>query len=209
MAHFGKEIYNKRKKEGLIMSSFNIVIETTIREASVKFYRSLNYFYPALKDNDFCERNMSFYFAYCFMNRSNASAFMEIPLGKKTSKEHLDSFVFDHEIGIFIEVKRFYSLEKAKSLLEDINRMEPKKIRGILDEFMEGKHPSKLYRMVIASTWNEDIVNWWAEGGEHKSGEWNKLKFPENMIYDSVKVKGWREDSGESVVHWLYAYSEL
>jgi len=189
----------------------NPVIEDTISEAANKFRRSLDKFYPAHGESGFNERNLTFQFVHTFANRPLASGFMEVPFLNKETNRHdnrIDAYAFDNKIGVFIESKRLYSIEKEKSILGDLERMNEENISYILNEchIKRSYHPSEIYALVLIESWSVDINSKWIKGEiENLNGD--DGGFPYEMFYGECKIKEWEEDS--SAVYWLYGYRQL
>ena len=185
----------------------NKIIESTIIQAKDNFRRSLEFFWPAYESNGFAERNITFQFAHAFANRPCACVFMEVPYFNKKSKVHdlhIDCYVFDQQIGIFIESKRLYSIEKAESIIKDINKMNQENISYIINNLHEGNIPNTVYTLILAESWNQGISKWWVEG-ENGKIKWNEKDFPENMIYSACEVG----NETDSSLTWLYGYRRL
>lgn len=186
----------------------NRIIEETIVEAKDRFENSLTEFYPAYGKNGFSERNLTFQFCTVFTSRPRSHAFMEIPLynpGNERHDSHIDAYVFDNQIGIFIESKRLFGRRKAKSLLDDILRMNDKNVAYILEECHEKKLPKNIYALVLIESWREHINDWWMDP-ECNGTVWGG-RFPNNMIRNCHEVKKWSED--DSTLYWLYGYRRI
>ena len=185
----------------------NTIIESTIIEAKNRFRTSLEGFWPAYNSNGFAERNITFQFAHAFANRPCSCAFMEVPLFNKESNNynlHIDAYVFDREIGIFIESKRLYNAENAVAILNDIHRMNTTNLNGILDELHQNKLPNFIYALVLAESWSNSINQWWVNGESEKI-KWDDTDFPEDMTYGLCEVEKW----DNSALSWLYGYQRL
>ena len=185
----------------------NEIIESTIVEAKDKFRKSLDDFWPAFDNNGFNERNITFQFARAFASRPCSCAFMEVPFLNKKSKRrnlHIDSYVFDKEVGIFIESKRLYSVEKANSIIDDIKKMNHENISYILDELHQNNMPKSIYTLILAESWSRDINDWWVDGQSDRV-QWDDGDFPEKMLYDCCEVEKWDNSS----LSWLYGYRPL
>ena len=185
----------------------NKIIESTIIEAKTKFQKSIEEFWPAYSKNGFNERNITFHFAHAFANRPCSCAFMEVPFLNKKSKRHdlhIDCYVFDNEIGIFVESKRLYSIEKANSISSDIKKMNHKNISYILKNRHEENPPNSIYTLVLAESWSPEINNWWKDG-ESDIVHWDDRDFPDEMIYDVCEIEKW----GDLTLSWLYAYRRM
>lgn len=185
----------------------NTIIESTIIEAKNRFRASLEGFWPAYNSNGFAELNITFQFAHAFANRPCSCAFMEVPLYNQESQNynlHIDAYVFDKEMSIFIESKRLYNAENAVAILHDINRMNIKNTFSILEELHQDRPPSLVYSLVLAESWSKSINQWWVNGESDKI-KWDDSDFPEDMIYGLCEVEKWDKSS----LSWLYGYQRL
>jgi hypothetical protein len=185
----------------------NKIIEQTIKEAINTFSNTLEKIYPAYNDNGFNERNLTFHFANAFINlRKNSNAIMEIPFYNEKNRKHdthIDAYLFDKEIGIFLESKRMNNLSKANEVSNDlINKMNKKNLSYIRKKCHLNEYPEKTFIMVLCETWNEGHKSWWTKD-KYISEEWKDISFPYKLYYGRKDVKKWKD---ESLLSWLYAY---
>lgn len=185
----------------------NNIIELTIEEAANRFSKTLNQIYPAFGDNAFNERNLTFQFSNVFSSRRNSCAIMEIPFYDNKNKKHnrhLDAYLFDSQIGIFLESKRLVNLPKAKEVSYDLFKMSRDNLSYIVKELHEKNLPKNYFVLVLCESWSESINQWW-EDGKCIGGDWDDLEFPYKMCYGKKHIKKW----GDCSLTWLYGYRQI
>ena len=184
----------------------NQIIENTIKEASKKFRNQLKKYWPAEGYNGFHERNLSFQFANAFLNRPGACSFMEVPFLNDKSKRydrHFDAYVFDKRIGILVECKRLYQIEKNKEIINDLKRMNKTNINKVMKRHHDNSRPKSIYALIIAESWSDNINDWWVNGSS-ETIKWKHSEYRKNMIYDIMEVAKRNE-----TLYWLYCYREI
>ena len=188
----------------------NKIIEQTIAKAILTFSKTLDYIYPAYDDNGFHEGNLTFHFANAFTKRKHSNAIMEIPFYSEENEKHdrhIDAYLFDDKIGIFLESKRMINLIKAKEVSSDLLiKMNKKNLSYIRKECHLEQYPEKVFIMVLCESWKEPIKSWWTNG-KYVDEKWAGIRFPYKFFYGKKDVKYWKED--ESSLTWLYGYKQI
>ena len=191
-----------------------------MKTAASNFCQTLDAFNPAMledKDTGFCEKNISNQFAYAFLTGRkewDPKAYFEVPFlqNAKSIDHHVDAYVFDNEVGLFIESKRLYQLQKLREIKDDIERLDKRTINWILSNMLvpPKKCPQSVYVLVLADTWEKDIKEWW-ETGEFKIGrrKWDR-EFIKGYICNSVHIKHFRDwEPPKNDLYWLSAIKEI
>jgi hypothetical protein len=204
----------------------NKYIEDLIVISAKNFSSAVAVFYPAVDGNGFNERNISFQLAHTFVSqKEGSSAYMEVPFYNPENEKwdkHIDCFMLNKDIGIFLEAKRLYSIEKMQEIADDCHKLK-KGVKAILNDkkqfwWNEKDKPQKIYCMVVGEVWvnaktdrGKNIVTWWKTGEGAPSKEWEDCnnKFPEKAYYASHSVKDFDKEGDSWQVHWIYGYFEI
>lgn len=195
-----------------IMNKNEILLNECIDKAGEAYSNSLDYFYPAFNKNSITEKNISYHFAHAFMcNVPNSHAFFEVPflLKKDNSNfKHIDAYVFNKKIGIFIESKRMYSKGKFQEVCADIERLSWKNISSIYNNKNNtGVIPKKIYKLVIADNWDKRATSWWIGDIDHHKSWVKPESLSKEMVCGAKVIIDNIED--DWYIDWLYAYSEI
>ncbi|GBE41441.1 hypothetical protein BMS3Bbin09_01345 [bacterium BMS3Bbin09] len=188
----------------------NATIEDIIKKAAKRFTRTINNLHPAYNNNGFNEKNLTFNLSHEFAKRPYSNALMEIPFYNDKNKKHdnyFDAYLFDSEIGIFLESKRLINISKAKEIIEDLSRLNKKdNLKYIINNLQESQSPKKIFILVLAESWSNSTYDWWVSGS-CKETKWDSLRFPRKMHYGIRHIKKYTED--DSLISWLYAYKQV
>lgn len=212
------------------MKKENIVIETILKDASKSFQKSIEMFYPAFDKNGITERNQTYYIAEAFRNKYHGHAFMEVPFintekQKNKTDSHFDAFVFNKEIGIFIEAKRLLNLSKLQEFKNDDQRISKTNILTIKNnkhnEALVKNWPKRVYKLLVAEVWapevvenSNNIVNWWLNGKNGPTEKWNNLSskndFKNLFLLERkhINIISYPSDK-HGTLYWVYGYSEI
>jgi len=117
--------------------------------------------------------------------------------------EHLDCYLFDDQLGLVVEAKRFLSVKESRLMGKDAGRIG--EFAGCLDKLHRKQDPSlrppHIYGLIIAENWSKQHKR------QHHLHYWDKkrdflAKFEtgKQHVYDAED--GW-------TLHWLYAYRKL
>ncbi len=135
---------------------------------------------------------------------------MEVPILNKTTGKcdmHIDGYVFDNELGIFIESKRLYSAEKLDSIRWDLEKLNRDNFESILKDLSRIK-PNNIFSFIIAEAWSENILKWWNNGtGDNE--RWDRKSFLIGYEIGSIKVYHYKDFKYDNCLYWLYAYTQI
>jgi hypothetical protein len=184
-----------------------------LEHARDRFATSLASFKPWHGVNGITERNLTFQVAASFLQLiPESQAFMEVAFRSTSSNRtdrHLDGYLLSPELAVIVEAKIVYRPQHVSWISADIERMSTELI-----EQLQARHPSTRPRsthgLVLAETWNPEIVAWW-HGEDGARPRWVRdrlipVPFRDAWSFNSLEV--YRSGpSREGTLHWLYATS--
>ncbi|MCW2255224.1 hypothetical protein M2263_001315 [Providencia alcalifaciens] len=181
------------------------LIDNLMMQASQKFGKNLSIYHPRQGKNGFNEKNLTYKLAYQFESTTtdsniNPVAFMEVPLKNPKNNRfdlHIDTILINESSVILVEAKRLYSVEKMRAMNVDWERMNESGLNTIIKSFPN----RKIYKLIIAESWNDEITNWWV--GEETKIKWDRTWLPKHVGSHPVT------DIGKYSISWLYAIESL
>lgn len=194
-------------------------IEKTVRLAAGNLHYMLQPFYPDLKtdSSDIAEQNMTFQFAHAFLSWNlQGGAFFEIPFRQNADPvRRFDFYLHNLEFGIVGETKMLtrqkYEAKKFDEMWDDKQKMSRANIEKMLATCVnkDAAVPPKIFRLLLAGAWEEDIVEWWVKGNVTVNKLSNRSELLDGMYADAVPVIRYPLDARHSkmeTLYLLYAY---
>jgi hypothetical protein len=171
-----------------------IQIERAIKKAAVSLSSSLEVYWPNLGNNEMSEINTTFQLGFALSNEGY-KIFTEVSLqqsdGTKENK-HIDMLAIEptRSIVVAVECKRLFDSDGSRSMFEDEKRLRSFRL-------LEGYTSSgsyQLFGVLLATTWDESIADWWStkhpqtSPGKRKAKSWSDLGITLNssQAHDAV-----------------------
>jgi len=175
-----------------------------IHLASLNLAETLGRFKPWHGSEPITEANLVLQLASVFTNRTpKGMAFVEVPFkgkGKRTDKR-LDLLLSNAECGYLVESKILHSEEQAQSIAKDISRLDGDLVSELSGRYIQDA-PAHWHGVVLAETWNREVVKWWKSDSTTKR-RWKRSGYPENWHFDSVEVHR-VHDGTEGTLFWVW-----
>lgn len=180
------------------------IIIRTVNKACEKYSDALEVFKPQAGqgskreeeygENGFPERNLSCYFAQTFLKDNGGYAFFEVPfkLNGEGNYNHIDAYVVNDQIGILIETKRLYTIEKFRNVAGDASRLSCKELKETIKKNDKERNVPH-YALILAEVWGEDFKVWWKNDSKNLETEWKK-KWGDKDNGSLSKFERWNEE---------------
>lgn len=184
-------------------SAFEL-LRQAVHSASSRFAQSLGLFRAWHGKEGITEANIPLQLALAFTSlHPEAITFVEVsfaPAPGARSDNRLDLYLATPDIAFLIEAKCLWSPEQVRALESDIARLGGALLSSISERHLNAL-PRRCHGVVIADTWDPEIVKWW--NNESSKRGWSRERFPATWQYGSQKVFKASENL-DGTLHWLF-----
>jgi hypothetical protein len=134
------------------------VIESVVADAVADLQRGFRVYWPSIGQNEIPEAHPVAALGRAF-DRAGFHVFHEVSCGRRRSIGHIDLVAIStrRSLCVAVEGKRLYSGTGAASMLDDWKRLGRTRLAHRWGFPRSKKH----LRMLVTTTWQENIREWW------------------------------------------------
>jgi hypothetical protein len=196
----------------MTISSVDRIVKKGIKSLKTSLWE----YWPAARQNEIAERNVSIHIAHQFIRSGwKVSAESSFPY-EANKKVDLLAIQIEKKAFVVCECKLLHDSDKAASLVKDGKRVLAFKLS---DEHYPAPLISQRFGLLLALTWNPKVAKWWERPShmslpEQNSGTgWKSLgKFMDrhNAKCRASRLSRYRDKNKKFQEHWaIYAIFKL